>query len=131
MSQENVEAVRRAVDAFNVRDRERVYELLDPEVEFHSALIEKKTYRGHAGLAQYRADLDAVFETWNTEDDQIRDAGGDRVLHLYRIVGRGRGSGVPVETEIAILWRLRDGKLVEGHVYLDQDEALTAAGLEP
>jgi hypothetical protein len=33
---------------------------MDPEVEFHSALVEKKTYHGYAGLGQYRRDRDAV-----------------------------------------------------------------------
>lgn len=129
MSQENVDAVREAIDAFNTRDTERVFAVMDPEVEFHSALVEKKTYRGLAGLAQYRADLDATWEEWHTEDDRFRDAGDDKVVHLYRIVGRGKGSGVPVEQEIAILWRLRNRKLVEGQVFLDQREALEATGL--
>jgi ketosteroid isomerase-like protein len=51
------------------------------------------------------------------------------VLHLYRIAGRGKGSGVSIEQDIAILWELRDGKLLDGHVFLDQGEALEAAGL--
>jgi ketosteroid isomerase-like protein len=52
------------------------------------------------------------------------------MLHLYRIVGRGRGSGVPVAQDIAILWTLRQGRVVHGKVYLDQREARRAAGLE-
>lgn len=51
------------------------------------------------------------------------------VLHLYRIVGRGKGSGVPVEQDIAILWRLSNHQIVEGQVFLDQREALEATGL--
>src|SRR5581483_1584638 len=129
MSQENVEVLRQLVDAFHQRDAEKALALLDPEVEFHSALVEKKTYRGPAGLLQYRADLDAVWEEWRLEDDQFLDAGGDRVLHLYRIVGRGLGSGVSVAQDIAILWRLRKGLVTEGTVFLDQAEALEAAGL--
>jgi ketosteroid isomerase-like protein len=130
MSEQNVKVLREAVEAFNIRDRERVYELMDPEVEFRSALIDQKTYRGLAGLAQYRADLDGVWQDWHTEDDRFLDAGEDQVVHLYRIVGIGKGSGVRVEQEIAILWRLRDGKLLDGQVFLDQAEALAAAGLE-
>jgi ketosteroid isomerase-like protein len=130
MPEDNVEVVREVIDAFNAGDAERAFALVDPEVEFRSALVEQKTYRGFAGLRQYREDLDAAWEEWQTEDDRFRDAGGDRVLHLYRIVGRGKGSGVPVEQEIAILWRLREGKLLEGEVFLDQRDALVAAGLE-
>jgi ketosteroid isomerase-like protein len=128
MSQENVELVRKAVAAFNARDTEAVLSFIDPEVEFESA-AEHKTYRGIQGMRQYREDSDAVMEGFHTEGDQFLDAGGDRVVHLYRIVGEGAGSGVPVSRDGAILWQLQDGRLFKGKVYLDKGEALEAAGL--
>jgi ketosteroid isomerase-like protein len=128
MSQENIEIVRRATDAFNARDRERLLSLMDPEIEYRSA-TEQKTYRGIAGVVQYRDDVDAVMENFHTEDDRFLEVGEDRVLHLYRILGRGAGSGVPVSRHNAILWQLRNGKLLKGQVYLDQREALEAVGL--
>jgi ketosteroid isomerase-like protein len=129
MPAENVEIVRRLVDAFYRRDVETALALMDPEVEFHSALVEKKTYHGYAGLAQYRQDLDAVWSEWRSEDDRFLEAGKDRVLHLYRILGVGRGSGVRVQQDIAILWTLRGGRILRGEVFLDQADALDAAGL--
>ena len=128
MSQENVEIVRRAMDAFNTQDRDRFLSFMDPEIEFES-LVEQKTYRGFAGMEQYRDDIDAVMDDFHTEEDRFLDAGRDRVLHLYRVVGRGAGSGVPVSRNNAILWQLRNGKLLKGQVYLDQREALEAVGL--
>jgi ketosteroid isomerase-like protein len=129
MSEENVDIVREAVDAFNARDRDRLLGLMDPEIEFRS-VFERKTYRGLAEMVQYREDLDATLEEFHSEDDRFLDAGEDRVVYLYRIVGRGAGSGVPVSRENAILWQLRNGKLLKGVVYLDQREALEAAGLQ-
>ena len=128
MSQEDVEVVRQAVDAFNARDRDRLLGLMDPEIEFQS-VFERKTYRGLAEMVQYREDLDATLEEFRSEDDRFLDAGEDRVVYLYRVVGRGTGSGAPVSRENAILWQLRDGKLLKGEVYLDQAKALQAAGL--
>jgi ketosteroid isomerase-like protein len=128
MSEENVEIVRQAVDAFNARDRDRLLGLMDPEIEFRS-VFERKTYRGLAEMVQYREDLDATLEEFHSEDDRFLDAGEDRVVYLYRVVGRGTGSGVPVSRENAILWQLRNGKLLRGEVYLDQGQALEAAGL--
>jgi ketosteroid isomerase-like protein len=128
MSEENIEIVRQAVEAFNARDRDRLLGLMDPEIEFRS-VFERKTYRGLAEMVQYREDLDATLEEFHSEDDRFLDAGQDRVVYLYRVVGRGTGSGVPVSRENAILWRLRNGKLLKGEVYLDQGEALEAAGL--
>jgi ketosteroid isomerase-like protein len=45
------------------------------------------------------------------------------------MVGGGAGSGVPVSREVGALWQLRNGKLVKGEIYLDQRDALEAAGL--
>jgi ketosteroid isomerase-like protein len=128
MSQENVDVVRSAVEAFNTQDTQRLLDLADPEIEFRSA-FEQKTYRGHDGLMRYREDVTAVMEEFHIEHDRFLDAGRDRVLHLYRLVGRGAGSGVPVSREVAALWMLRDGKLLSGEIYLNRREALDAAGL--
>jgi ketosteroid isomerase-like protein len=106
VSEENVKIVRRAVDAFNARDRDRMLGLMDPEIEFRS-VFERKTYRGLAGMVQWREDLDAMMDELHTEDDRFLDAGKDRVVYMYRIVGRGTGSGGPVSRENAILWHLR------------------------
>jgi ketosteroid isomerase-like protein len=128
MSQENVEVVRKAMAAFNARDRDRVLSMCDPEIEYRSP-IEQKTYRGLDEIVRWREDVAAVMEDFHFEDSRFLDAGRDRVVVLYRIVGRGAGSGVPVSREVGALWRLRNGKLLEGEVYLDQHEALEAAGL--
>jgi len=126
----NVEILRRLVDAFYRRDNEAALALMDPEMEFHSALVEKETYHGYAGLGQYRQDLDAAWSEWRSEDDRFLEASQEQVLHLYRIVGVGRGSGTPVQQDIAILWTLRRGKVLRGEVFLDQADALDAAGLQ-
>jgi ketosteroid isomerase-like protein len=132
MSQENVEVVRRAMDAFNARDRDRVRTMCDAEIELRSAIVPAlapKTYRGFDEMVRWREDVAAVLEDFHMEDSRFLDAGRDRVVHLYRIVGRGAGSGVPVSREVGALWQLRNGKLLKGEVYLDQPEALEAAGL--
>jgi ketosteroid isomerase-like protein len=128
MSQENVEIVRRAVDAFNALDVDRFLSMCEPEIEYRSA-IEQKTYRGLDEMVRYREDIDAVMEDFHFEDSRFLDAGRDRVVHLYRLVGRGAGSGVPVSREVGALWQLRNGKLLKCEIYLDPRQALEAAGL--
>ncbi len=71
----------------------------------------------------------AALEDFHFEDTRFLDAGRDRVVILYRIVGRGAGSGVAVSRDVGALWQLRNGKLLKGEVYLDQRDALGAAGL--
>jgi ketosteroid isomerase-like protein len=132
MSQENVELVRRATEAFNARvpdrDTERVLGAMHPDIEFRS-VTERKVYRGITGMRQYRQDLEISLRGFHTEGDRFLGAGEDRVVHLYRLVGQGARSGVPVSHDAAIVWQLLGGKLFRGQVYLDHRQALEAAGL--
>ncbi len=62
MSEEKVEIVRQAVDAFNARDRERRFDLMDPEIEFRSVL-ERKTYprsRRACGVAMSEENVEII-----------------------------------------------------------------------
>jgi ketosteroid isomerase-like protein len=55
MSEENVELVRRALEAFPRGDMEEMLSFMDPEGEFHSAIVggaEGNVYRGHEGFSQ-------------------------------------------------------------------------------
>jgi ketosteroid isomerase-like protein len=125
----NVEIVKRLVEAFYARDARAALAILDRDMTFESALVEAKTYRGIGEFAQYRRDVDEAWGEWRSEGDLFLAVDETRVLHLYRIVGLGRGSGVPVAQDIAVLWTLRGGRVVHGKVYLDQREARSAAGL--
>jgi len=40
----------------------------------------------------------------------------------------GRGSGIEVTRQDALVYRLRDGKIVRGDYYNDRDQALQAVG---
>ena len=128
MSQENVEVVRRMVEAFNSDEARQAISYFHPEIEFTSAFTEGKTYVGLAGMGEYGDDLQAMWENWHSEDNHLVDC-GERVVWLYRIVGMGRQSGAPVDQAIAIVWTLRDGLIWRGQAYLDQRDALEAVGL--
>ena len=122
-------SMRRAAEAFE-RETRTCSGLADPEIELRS-VVEQKTYRGLDGMVRYREDVDAVMEDFHfdLEDSRFLDAGGDRVLALYRMAGRGAGSGVPVSQEVGALYELRNGKVLKLEIYLDQREALEASGL--
>ena len=55
----------------------------------------------------------------------------DAIRHIYEEWGRGRGSGVTVDTEGAHVWTLRDGKVVRLEAFADRAKALAAVGLKP
>ena len=83
-------------------------------------------HRAHA--VQYIAWPEHTWEELRIVGAQFRDL-GDRVLVLGRAEGRGRGSGVPVDTSHGFVVELRGQKLSRVRTFLDHAEALRAAGL--
>jgi ketosteroid isomerase-like protein len=53
----------------------------------------------------------------------------DRVVVLMREYRRGRGSGIEVETDTAVVFTVRQGRVTLIQPYMDQAQALEAAGL--
>jgi ketosteroid isomerase-like protein len=131
MSQENVEVVRRSVEAFTAGDVETMLAHADPDGELHSAIIggaEGRVYRGHNGLRQWFADSMESFEELRTELTEFRDL-GDRVVAFGHIHARGRESGLELDTETGWVFTVRKGKFVRAEGFLSRTEALEAAGL--
>ena len=124
----DIDLVRQVVEAFRDRDVARLRLLFDEQSEFTSTIgaLDGGTYRGRDGIERYTHDLDDVFDEWHSEDERYVDVGDGRVMFFYRIVGRGKGSGVPIDEEAAISWMVRDGKVLRGKVYLDPEEALAS-----
>src|SRR5437588_7095164 len=110
MSQENVEAMRLAMEAFNRRDGEGFGALLAREVEIVPvrAALEGTVYRGPDAAAQYCAAVDESWENLGWEVEEIRD-GGDWVLALGRIRGGGRTSGVAIDARAGWVARFHEG----------------------
>jgi ketosteroid isomerase-like protein len=52
---------------------------------------------------------------------------GESLVVVVAIAGRGRAGGAPVETTIAQLWTLRNGRAVSLRDYPTKQEALEAA----
>ena len=136
MSQENVEVCRRVFEFLGRHDPsagvEAWLKYADPECVLESAIVggaEGNAYRGYDGLRAWAADSDAAFDMLRTTPEEFRDLGDDRVLMLGQVFGRGRGSGVVVESQIAFLCTLRGARIVHAKGFLDWNEALEAAGL--
>ncbi len=133
MSQENVELIQRVFEAFNREDTAALAALSDEDLEFISVFAEVDTggaiHRGRKLWATYFARIHETWDEWRTEDVRIFDAGDDRVAVVFRLIGKGKSSGVPVEREVGLAHTLRKGKLWRMRVYLDSGEALAAVGL--
>ena len=134
MSQENVEAFTRAVEAYNRGDIEAVLREHDPEVEWHPVLQvllggEATVYWGHAGVREFFRDLDDAFAELQIEVFDTRDL-GDQLIANGQLRGRGKASGAETNTPLSYLVDFRNAKVVRVLTFLDPREALQAAGLE-
>ena len=132
MSQENVELVRRAYDASLRSDWDSLSELMDPDFEFRGTVGGLEEGRIARGAQQFmevfeKEDLDA-WEERRFEPEDFIDA-GDCVVVLQREYRRGRGSGVELEAETAVVFEVRGGRVVLIQGYMDRAEALEAVGL--
>ena len=128
MSEENVEIVRRAFtyEIYGVGDRAEAEAIFDPNVVMNPT-DERSSY----GFDAMRSDMERwanVFDELEVTAEEFIDA-GDRVLVTAYHRGRGRGSGVEVDTRFYELYTLRDGKVVRVDEFTDRPEALKAAGL--
>ena len=131
MSQENVEILRPGFEALNARDLDRHYDVFDPEVEWQTS-AEDPDAATHRGLQAYKRYLEQWLESFDglhVDVEEYIDAGDDRVFTWCRYTGRGRASGAPADWYLAIIFTMRDGKIVRAEEYFNRDEALEAAGL--
>ena len=130
MSQENVEVVRRGVEAFSRGAWEESVKLMDPAIEWHDApdLPGAQTYRGREGvLAQWRG-MSEALDDFSVEVERFLDA-GDRVVVFLRSRGRGRISGIDVSRKLVQVCTVRNGRVTEIVGYDDPTKALAAVGL--
>jgi ketosteroid isomerase-like protein len=130
MSQENVEVVRRSLDAFERGDFDAAMEALDPRIEYDlTHFPDGKVYLGHDGVREAFRIWLGTWEDYRQEIDEVIDLGEDEVVVVLREFGRGKGSGIEVERPTAGVWTLRDGKAVRIRFYAGKAEALEGAGL--
>jgi ketosteroid isomerase-like protein len=71
----------------------------------------------------------SAWDHYNAEPDEYRELDRERVLVFGRMRGRGKTSGVNVETEFANLLSLRDGKVMRLCLYSNCERALADLGL--
>ncbi len=131
MSQENVEIVKLGIEAFNHRNVDGLAALVTPDFAWFPALpgtVEGNGYRGREGIEMYFEEISSTWEELRVLAGEFRDL-GDRVLLLGRTEGRGRGSGIQVDSPIGVVYDFADAKLSRVLTYLDHGEALRAAGL--
>jgi len=129
MSEENVELVRRAFEAFNKRDLDTMLALSDEEIVVESRLTAMEGgYRGHQGVRRWWKNTFDVLPDYEIEVEEVRDF-GDVTLARLRARAHGAGSAAPLEEVIWHIARWRGGRNTWWRNCMTEEEALEAAGL--
>jgi ketosteroid isomerase-like protein len=130
MPEGNAERARQLHERFNDRDLEGVLALCDPEVEYFSRIVELQgggPFRGHEGLREWWREILGVFPDFHVEIEDVREMGAFTVSRLYQRT-QGHESEAPADQTQWFVHEWRAGKVILGRVFLDESDALKAAG---
>jgi ketosteroid isomerase-like protein len=129
MSQlENVETARRFTAAIQRGDRESAETELATKVEIDDQDIPDAD--GHDSFYAWIGRWNDAWESWRLEEVDFHPVGDDKVLALFRMIIKGKGSGIELSRDDATLCEFRDGKITRIGYYNDQQQARQAAGLD-
>ena len=134
MSQENIEIVRLAYTALSEADRDALTELTDSNWVFdfsRSIGPDEGVYRGREQVFRFAATYGEAFERFQLSPIEYVVGPGGEIVVRHQVSAKGRGSGVEWERvpDAAMVWELRDGKVIKTTLYQHHAEALEAAGL--
>src|ERR1700716_2020146 len=133
MTEENVQLVRTAMEAFNLDGVDAIAEQIPPAFETTtpaSLSVEPDTYRGPEGVRRWFDAWEGTMDEVRFDVDELLDA-GDQVVAVSRMIARSHTTGLELEQAVSLVWTIRDGRAVRWDSSPTRPEALQAAGLEP
>ena len=135
MSQENVEVVRRALDAFNQRAFDRTTEgdlsVYDSNVvlDTTTGAFDGGVNRGHDGLREGLSRVLGMWKRQRFEPQEFISVGEHNVVVPIRIVSVGRDE-IETVARAAVVYTLRDGRITHLKTFQSKADALKAVGLQ-
>ena len=133
MSQQNVQIIRAAFEAWEGAGMVAVLDFLAPDIEWKVRvdLPDAQLYRGHEGIRELMSHFDEVMEDMWFEHQDLIPVGDDQVLAPLRWGGRGKGSGMDFdEDREAWVFTVRAGKIARVEEFATREQALTDVGQE-
>jgi ketosteroid isomerase-like protein len=129
LSDEKLATLQRLVEAVGRGDVEAALDELHPEVEIDDTDIpDADDYRGHDAFLAWVSTWDESWASWRVEDLAVRSVGTSEAVALFKMIVTGKGSGIELDRNDAVLATVRDNKIAKLGYYNDQEKALAAAG---
>src|SRR5690348_3535985 len=86
-------------------------------------------YHGYEGALRWLEEWGTAWAEWSIAPEDFIDA-GDSVVIFIRMRAEGRGSGIELDRQDALVYEVRNGLITRIDYYNDRNEALKAVGLE-
>jgi ketosteroid isomerase-like protein len=131
MSQENVEVVQASFEAWQRGGLDAAAEFWGTQIDWRcpeGALDDPGPISGVDAMRAYVQDWLDDFDELRFEPEELIDA-GEQVVAVQRVSGCAKASGIETELRYAVVYTIRDGKIVRGREYWERDQALEAVGL--
>ena len=109
--QTGVQLVHGIVEALNRGDVDGMLERMHPDFEWRpleSSPVAGGVYRGHEQVRRYVEDWLGTFDDLRLDLEEPTEV-ADRVVVVVHGHGRGRASGLQLDTRFCQVWTVRDG----------------------
>jgi ketosteroid isomerase-like protein len=126
MSQENVEIAQGLLEACARGDLDGALAHADPKIVWNPT--QERQVRGVAAVRATMERWEDSFEDLEVSYEETIDF-GNRVLVETHVSGRGRESGVEVNSRSYMLWTFEGNKVLRMDEFTERPDALEAAGL--
>jgi hypothetical protein len=133
MSQENVEVVRSAIEAWGefTNTGELVDRFWDPDADYYPVrkFPEARPCHGRDEIARFMTDYLSAWDRYEAVIKDLIAVGDNRVLAHTTVRGEGRESGVKLDGDLYHCYWLRQQRVVRMEDHLTLTGALRALGL--
>jgi hypothetical protein len=117
--------VLRLVDAVNRGDFEAIKAETTVDFELHPLVsVWQRDYHGHAGIDEWGRDLDALWDEFSIEVDEVERGAGGAVIVVGRWRGTPQDAATALEGPIAATVVVVGGKATRADVHLDRTQAM-------
>jgi ketosteroid isomerase-like protein len=125
----NLAVTQKAFAAFRPEAIEELLSLADPEVEIFAShdLANSGSFSGHEGFMTWMSQWMEAWDDYELNIQKMEAVGERHVVTSVKQSATGRGSGIPVEMDVAFMNELDGERYVALHLYPSRDEAVAVA----
>jgi ketosteroid isomerase-like protein len=103
---------------------------LDPDVEWHPAVLEPDAYRGHAAVRRWASSMRRAWKSVTLVLDELRELEGC-VLAAGRLAAYDHAGEQVIDTALACVAEFRRGLVVRARSFVSIDDALAWISARP